>query len=274
MRINNQTSEDFRKNIGSYNSSTPFFKAIFDACKFGKFLDKKEITLLDGMSGPGKLGKDLLKIYKEQPDSKPNLRVFFNDIRAEPLAILKNEGFDVIQSDIRELDKNGIKFNIIAVRYGIKDFPMDQIPVALKAIYNSLESGGRLVIADMTAYSNDGQIGVIKFHSAKHEFAGRNLEKEGSLYIPQLGEWETFLCDAGFTSNGAYIGFTSDVETSQWKGQFGKNANDAEIIGKLNEFVCEIISTNPVFADEFQVKLDGEKVFVKFPIMVAYGEKP
>lgn len=280
----NQNSATFRQNIGSYSSATPFFKAIFNACQFEKFIAnrpdaKNPILLLDAMSGPGKLGKDLAKMYNEQKQPVDNLRVFFNDKLVTPLAQLVREGFDVVNCDVR--DHLWLQFDIIAVRYGLKDLPKDQIPLALESLHASLLPGGRLVIADMTAYSIDGQLGAIRLHSAKQEMAGRNPKTEGICHIPLPEEWAQLLAGAGFSKPEMHTGFTSDVETSQWKGQFSSKdtpelsaeARDMQFISTLNSLARELAQANPIFASEFNLRFEEEKVFVQFPILVISAEK-
>ncbi len=283
----NQNAQTFRKDIGSYSSATPFFKAIFEACNFERIAAKyaanhRPIMFLDAMSGPGKLGKDISKTYGEQkhPDS-PLLQVFFNDKRAVPLAPLGDAGFDVIPCDVRALHKFNLQFDVIAVRYGLKDLPKNQIPLALASLHASLLPGGRLVIADMTAKTHDGQKDVVILHSSKQALAGRDLKTEGVCHIPLREEWIQLLTQAGF-SNPAITGeFTSDVETSQWKGQFGSKdtpelsaeARDLQLIERLDKIASYIAHNSAVFTEEFGYKVDDGKTFIKFPIIVATGEK-
>ncbi len=282
----NQDSGAFRKNIGSYNPATPFFKAIFDACRFDKFnsqVSNEPIRLMDAMSGPGKLGKDILKMYNEQkPESGKDLHVFFNDKLDDPLSLLTREGFDTIKCDVRELGGSSQKFDIIAVRYGLKDLPKDQIPLALNSLRASLLPDGLLVIGDMTAYTPNGQRSVIKLHSAKQELAGRDSKTEGICHIPTVGEWERLLVNSNFSNLKTYTNFTSDVETSQWKGQFGSKdtpektaiEQDMEFIDRLNDLTHELAKSSPTFCNEFKTNFSADgKVFIKFPIVVISGEK-
>jgi len=269
-----QSSTIFRANIGSYGASTDFFGAIFRGCQFNSF-NARRLILLDAMAGPGKLGKDIRAKYKIETPNRAPLSIFFNDVRAEPLLQLRREARNnfIINCDAKEIDKSGRKFHIFAVRCGLKDLPQDQLPLALSAAYNSILPGGRIVIGDMMAYTSEGQNGIIRVHSAKQEFAGRNREQEGICFIPTAEEWAALLLKTGFSNVRIETGLTSNVETSQWKGQFGTGADDQAIIRELNSIIQATAISNPVFAREFNVRFDGEKTLIDFPIMVASAEK-
>jgi len=262
-----QDSAQFRAALASYSTANPFFMKILRHCSFEHMQTKREIRLLDAMAGPGKLGKDLKKVYSDAGFSVP-LLVAFNDVRAEPLAGLDKEGYETVQCDIRKIGASGQKFDIIAIRFGLKDLPEGQAQIALASVRAALVPEGKLVIGDMTAYSPEGQRGVNLIHAAKQRYAGRDEEKEGICFIPQRLQWEEMLHQV-FTGFVLVPGFTSIVDTSQWKGQFGPNADDGKIIAELNSLIRQASEANPTFAKEFNVRFEGEKVLIDFPLFVA-----
>lgn len=275
-----QSSGVFRKEIASYSSATPFFRAILDACISGARPRIPSLRFLDAMSGPGKLGRDLLPAL-EGLQSPGSVQVAFNDTRPEPLERLRSDGFATVQCDIRDLHRTRMVFDVIAVRYGLKDLPEGGAQQALSSIYQSLGPGGVLVIADMTAKSPQGQAGAIEVHAAKQRLAGRDERTEGRCFIPTDSQWLSLVREAGFGFTVLSSSFISEVETSQWMGQFAKSADplqqdahDSDCIRQMNELILATAHKNPAFSQEFCVRAEGEKVFVNFPIMVLSAVKP
>jgi ubiquinone/menaquinone biosynthesis C-methylase UbiE len=266
-------SRHFRGPINVHRSSTIVFRRMFGECHFGEFNGAK-INFLDAMAGRGELGKSIASIYANTEPNKIPLKVYYNDAREAPLSILQSEGQTTIKMDICEIDNAGNKFEVVAVRYGLKDLAKEQIPIALKAIYNTLRHGGRLVIGDMTARSEAGQKSVIAIQSAKLQFAGQNTKTEGTCFIPLIEEWPGLLKDAGFIGVGKPAMFTSSIETSQWKKHFGQNKDVKSIIRKMNEAIYHQGQVNTTFLKEFNVRFNGELVLIDFPIMVISGTKP
>ena len=90
----------------------------------------------------------------------------------------------------------------------------------------------------MFAYTPESQEGIISIHSAKQLFAGRS-PSYGSCYIPTLKEWISYLSLAGFIDvNVVYVG-TSNTYLDTWRGQFGKDINEDDILYKLREIAID-----------------------------------
>lgn len=273
-----QDSRTFRGGINSYGPSTDFFGKIMDACFKG--VSKQEMRLLDAMAGPGKLGKDL-KAKFEEKSAGQTLSIVFNDIRQEPLTLLEQQGHETLLADIRFL-QTAQKFDIVAVRYGLKDFRPNHIVKALASIFDSLAIGGRVVIADMFAPTLEGQEGIRAFHAEKQRLAGRNVAEEGECYIPLIAEWASLLEQAGFTSPVLHFTGTSDVDTQNWRGQFPKGSDESAIISHLNEFAFQLADANNAFGRDLQLNFvnlhslpfSADRVEAKFPILVMSAEKP
>ncbi len=273
--IKNQDAGMFRKEIASYNPKTAFFSKIMEACDFPKSAHMPYINILDCMSGPGKLGLDIRKKLQEtMPEEASKFFFYFNNATPEPLMTLPPDSLTVC-CDVRKLGQRcPLKFHTVMARYGIKDLPQIEQEKALKSIYESMAPGGRIVIADMTAYSPEGQTGIIDVHSAKQRLAGRNEAKEGRCYIPMIKEWSGLLADAGFQNVNVIFKGTSDTYTRQWAGQFGPGKNDQQIIVEINNIVRKTCEANPIFAKELDVTFSDDAVLLKWPIMVIKGDKP
>ena len=281
-----QSAEEFRKNIASYGFYNQFNRKIYK--KVIEALPDRELAfIVDGMSNKGKVGLGILERYnKEKPKARTRLAVIFNDILYEHLEPLYQKSYEIIHGDIRDLHKSGAKPDIVVVRFGIKDLPKigmrygiedlqksEQV-AALQSIRNSLFPGGTFVLADMAAYTMQGQDGIIKIHSAKQMYVGRNEAEEGRCHIPTSLEWIELLNKAGFKDGKMKVyHFRSDVETSQWKGQFGIDADEGQLIQELNSVIRRVAGDNTVFAQECNVKFVGDQVFISFPIMVISADK-
>lgn len=279
-----QGASEFRKGIKSYGL---LVEPVFKACEFQRFAGRPEVRFLDAMSGPGVLVlgrhddkhdepgiRDMLG--RELPEIAGRTSFYFNDFSHASLRKLPPDSLTA-PCDVRELAKSGFShsFHIATVRYGIKDLPWGEAQKkALVALRESLMPGGRLVVADMTAYTEHAQQGVIVVHSTKQKLAGRDEATEGLCYIPLFGEWTKLLMDAGFQDIRVTFTGTSDVDTRQWAGQFGPAADDQQMIAKMNEIIRQTCDSLPQFQKEFDVAFNGGAVTLRFPILVISADKP
>jgi hypothetical protein len=282
-----QSASEFRKDIKSYALLT---EPVFKACDFERFKARSSINFLDGMSGPGKLGLDIMKrLQGLLPAVAGKTSFYFNDVRIEPLRTLPEDTF-LARCDVRELGKRfPVLFHVVAVRYGVKDLPQGEQANALESIRESMAPGGRLVIADMTA-DRDAQQGIIEVHATKQRLAGRDEAKEGRCYIPRLGEWTALLAAAGFENVSVTHRDVSMVETEDWRGQFSADVSDGFAIPLLNGLIRDTAESNAAFGKECAVKVtakagapekpvsdlntDQISVSLSFPIVVIAADKP
>ena len=265
-----QGTKDFRANIGSYGSNTDFFSKIYEACTLFPSGNK----LLDGMSGPGKLGLAIRTRYnQEMPSGKLDLT--FNDVRSEALVDLSDQGYRTIACDIREIGKYAPnEFDRVVVRYGIKDLPEGQATVALESIYSSLVNGGRIVLGEMAAYTPEGQSGIIQVHGGKQVLAGRDVGTEGMCFIPTIEQWLGYAQNAGFQDVKVTHHDYSIVKVGDWSGQFGKITGDSEMLARMRETIRKQVESNPTFAEETNAHRDSEGEWhISFPIFVLTAEK-
>lgn len=201
-----QDAASFRSGVSSYGASSDISTALFEAFEFGRFRNQSgSFILLDAMSGPGKLGLEVIApkyAAQSEAEGMPELRVEFNDIDARVTQKLSGAGHIAWTCDVTDIDlPSGAgeeTFNYVAVRYGLKDFDKGEAEGALDAILYSLVKGGRIVIGDMTAETEAAQDGLISFHGAKQVMAGRNVNQEGFCYIPTTEEWVSLLVNADF----------------------------------------------------------------------------
>ena len=226
------------------------------------------------MAGPGKVGLAIEEKYKiEHAEDNSRLSITFNDSRPEPLNALKEQGYDTIHCDIRDLGRTGIRFDIITVRYGLKDLPIGEAEVALKSIFESLVSGGRVVLGEMMAYSENGQKGIMVVHGAKQILAGRSVNVEGNCYIPLMSQWQAYLSNAGFKEiEIPYRGY-SQIKIEDYRGQFGQGANDAEMLQKMREVTKAEALRNPKFQSEAKVCLRDGDWHISYPILAITAVK-
>ncbi len=269
----NNAGIDFRKNVGGYDPRNPLNRWAFSSCAFSRFRKGEKVFLLDAMAGPGKFGKMILDMHKEKKLAS-NINISFNDVRLEPLQYLKDEGFDVVHSDIRTITIQKM-FDIVIERFGLKDLPFDQVPIALEKIRNLLTSTGRIVIADMFATSKASQNEAIAVHAAEQHFAGRNEEQDGTCHIPTIDEWLSVLKSSGFRASVRYARAKGDIELSMYKGRFSQNPQDVGMIDYLNSAIVESCSKNSSFARDYLVSLanSNEKTKISWPYLVIVGEK-
>jgi len=282
-----QGQNEFRKDIGSYASTSPFFVKAFDALRLGERTGP--IIMIDAMAGPGKFGLDIRKTHHNSPNSKTKIWLAFNDIKKEPLMKINEEAdkrgedpYATIQCDICELntaeDMRFIgKVDIVTVRYGLKDLPKGHAQVALEAMRQTIADDGMVLVADMFAKSKEGQYGVNLVHAKKQELAGRNEQREGVCHIPTLEEWQVYFLEAGFKPKFIY-GTTSDVNTKNWTGQFVEDVSDPgdfKRIAMMDDIIKVACARHPEFQTEFQVSFASahREITLKFPIFVMVGEK-
>jgi hypothetical protein len=229
------------------------------------------------MAGPGMLvlGRPdkpgiMEMLSRKLPDIADRVSFYVNDVSYESLRKLP-EKMLIARCDVRELGQRfPVQFHIVAVRYGIKDLPQGEQAKALVSIRDSIVPGGRLVIADMTAYNARQQECITHVHTIKQTLAGRNIDEEGTCHIPTLLEWKLLLRNAGFKNVTITFTGTSDVNTTQWAGQFG--GNDKEKISAMNDLI-RVTAADRYFKNGCDVRFDGGQVTLKFPIMVITGDK-
>ena len=269
-----QGKEQFRAGVKSYSSATDFFGAIYTACDLTS-VKRSEISLMDGMSGPGKLALDIKKRYEEEIPGGPSLRLAFNDARAEALESLKASGFETVACDIREIDQHVRNaFDRFTVRYGIKDLPEGQAEVALRAIHGAIAPGGKVILGEMTADSIEAQRGIIQVHGTKQILAGRNVDSEGWCFIPTVEQWVQYAEGAGFTNVSVMHRDYSKVAIENWRGQFGKDANDDQMLEHMRGVVKDVATTNQSFKQETNAQQDDKGEWhIDFPIFVLVAEK-
>lgn len=271
--LKNGNSSNFRVNVGGYDPGNPMNQWAFRSCAFSRFRSGSDVFLLDAMAGPGKFGKTILELHKEKNISSV-IRISFNDVHLKPLNTLKEDGFEVIHSDIRCIKQKNI-FDIVIERFGLKDLPQGQLHVALQAIRDALKHNGRIVIADMFAISKSSQKEAIAVHAAEQRFAGRNEEKEGICYIPTIEEWVSVLNESGFKASVRHIRARGNIELSVYKGRFSKNADDEDMVDYINAVLLESCANNQYFARDYGVSFfhSSEKTKISWPYAVIVGEK-
>lgn len=277
-RTGTQGAADFRKDVRIYDPRDKFNKAVYRACEFGR-MQPGPVFMLDAMSGPGKLGGMVNRAFGEESSNgghrHKRLNLSFNDIREEPLMQLKADGFQTLHCDVRELGDVAKKhFHVIVVRFGLKDFPMEQKRDAIMSLHKALVRGCRLVIADMYAHSPESQQALNAIHAAKQELAGRNKETEGECFIPTAEEWTGLLEGAFMPVKVTYKGM-SNVDISQWRGQFGPDADDDKVLLKLDEMITRITMGNRQFEEECIVQLDPDHKHsrILFPVLVITADR-
>jgi hypothetical protein len=243
-------------------------EAVFKACDFQRFASRPAVNFVDVMSGPGRLGLDLReKLREAMPDKFPRFAFYFNDVDNKPLMNLAEIAL-IAPCNIYKLGQRfPVAFHIAAVRYGISDLSHEEQRRALASIYESMVPGGRLVIADMLAYSVQQQEGLMRVHSMRQKLAG----KKGTCYITTIPEWTYLLRNAGFQNVDVPFTGTSDVATRDWKGEFG---GDELKITVMNRVIHDTAAMNSEFQKGCEVVFKHMEASLKFPIMVMTGDKP
>jgi ubiquinone/menaquinone biosynthesis C-methylase UbiE len=266
----NQDAGEFRNAIRSYDPAGEFSAAIKDGAAFSRFGVNEQIKALDLMCGPGKLGK-MLEEHAAQ--TKRNVEMHYNDLSAENLAKIDAPAERKIACDAMEISRHAKGFDLIVVRYGIKDIVRDLQVRAIWEAREALKKRGRLLIADMTA-SRLSQPAVNNVHRMKQEFAGRDPKLEGVCHIPTLSEWKKNAQEAGFRKvRFIKKKLISPVDTMDWLNQFGCGETESmRKILALNSYILAMRNENREFGVEFNVRTDGDRVKLDFPIMVMIAE--
>ncbi|MFH1520795.1 MAG: methyltransferase domain-containing protein [Candidatus Micrarchaeota archaeon] len=261
-----QTREEFRRDITSYDSRTPFSRALKRAIGLSRFLTHEPVMVLDLMSGPGKVGQ-IIEEYAAR--CSKTVALYYNDKREFPLVTATDLPERRLVGDVRELSAivpPGLFFDLVVVRYGIKDLQQCDQQVAFNQIARVIKPGGKLIVADMVATA-DTQMAVNHIHAAKQELAGRLREIEGSCHIPTLAEWKTYAHSAGFDPRIVHHDISS-VTTTDWKNQFGVSEEQATIfIEQLDREIKYACRQWPDFKRVFRVDFDNHAK-LEFPIMV------
>ncbi|KKQ37460.1 MAG: hypothetical protein US55_C0032G0019 [Candidatus Levybacteria bacterium GW2011_GWC2_37_7] len=135
---------DEGKGPETYRSQS-LLDTIFKATGLENF--KGSAVFVDLMSGPGGIA---LNLQKKAPQH--SYAVLDND-KDQLKKIGEQEPVRKILADVRCLSvivEDG-SIDVATVRYGLKDIPKNQQPIALSGINYALKPGGVLVIADMVS---------------------------------------------------------------------------------------------------------------------------
>ncbi len=264
----------YRKSIKSHDL---LVEPVFKACRFN--FSRSRTTMLDAMSGPGGLGLELLAMFDRQRPrgNTSELAIIFNDVRKESIQQILgafSASFGTFNFDVCEVNAPTctLPFNVAAMRYGLTELTKNDQEAALKAIYNCLLPGGRLVVADMTAYNFWQQDGITRVHSARQGLAGRDVEKEGICHIPTINEWTSLAFGAGFVNVAIAFTGTNDVSVSQWAGEFDDGPEQK--IRTMNRIIKETAEGNESFKNGCAVEFGHAGASLKLPVIVLTGDKP
>ncbi len=272
-----------RKPAAPCSPDRVFFNKILDACDLQKVALRPAINFLDAMCGSGRLGLEVKERVRQTfQDRLIHFAFYFNDVAHEPL--MKLEGEFTAPGDVRELSqKFPGYFHVAAVRYGIKDLPQQEQLNALVSLRDSLVPGGRLVIADMTAYNVGQQDAIITVHAMHQRLTGRDEKAEGRCHIPTIMEWELLANSAGFKNVRITHVNVSRESTSQWAAEFGSGV-EAKMakIRFMNILISDLAVKNSDFLKSSKVTFaksgsgDSEtlEATLDFPIMVLAADKP
>ncbi|VVC02771.1 Uncharacterised protein [Candidatus Burarchaeum australiense] len=283
--IGRNTKEQFgREKILSYGKH-PFNDAIIDACRLEEFRGSPgPKNMLDLKCGPGKLSLEIIFPYYEElrrqnPGEYPPVEMYFNDAREGPLRVLEENGHagHIICCAVEDLplQEPFRKYDGIIERYGLKESAGQEIiEREMTAVSYVLKDTGIFVLGEMTAYSDATRESAEYVHGTKHGLAGRDLETEGMPTILKPDQWKKSLVRAGFTDITEHGRFTSNVETRQWEGQYGKEKQKEKeaMTAIMNRTILMEAEKNPAFKEEFNVRsemVDGIQIVrLDFPISV------
>ena len=155
--------------------------------------------------------------------------------------------------------------DVATVRYGLKDIPKNQQPIALSGINYALKPGGVLVIADMVSPEGAREWNIMQ-HSRKQQFSGRNIKEEGECYIPTEAEWLKMLREAGFEPE-IFDHYKSLVTTTDWVK--GKQITDDQRM-QMDAF---ILSAPENIKKEFNIRQEGQDVKIDYPVIIIKAVK-
>ena len=269
--VRGQSAEEFRKGIGGYDPKGDFAKAIKKALALERF-GRREPLIIDLMSGPGKVSKELIQPQAEAKGKK--VHTWINDVDPSALEKATSDPEKRVLCDVRELARKlPTLFDIAVARYGIKDLTAADQPWTFKEIRASLLPEGRLIVADMNA-SRANQDAVIFVHSMKQKLAGRDAATEGICHIPTKTQWLEYALKSGFSPVWIARNSISQVNTMDWKSQFGvPDEEGLRRVMEMNKVIAEACARWPGFQKEFNVRFEEEGIVkLDFPIMVMVAE--
>lgn len=219
--------------------------------------------LLDLMSGPGKLAEGLKRKI-------PELQITLLDLSEKQLQATQVPSDKVVANAIalpeRSLPFADSAFDYIVARYAIKDLTSKQQQEAMQEVRRITKKGGKFVIADMVAPTLQVRNWLIEQHSLKQQFSGRVIEAEGHCCINTEIGWMALLLLAGFEPSLSSR-HASYVVTSDWLK--GRQITEAQL-SKLNEFILDA----PQDAKrEFNIRQEGDKVMLNYPVVIIRGRK-
>jgi len=199
---------DFGKSPDIYRD-TSFVEKIRDAA--GLTTRSNPALVLDLMSGPGKVAGDLKRL-------SPDHDYVCLDLVASQLKKIPEEVTrKLISGDARALPFGSETFDIIVVRFGLKDLTESDQPKVLSVLQRILKPGGVLVVADMVSPDeNSAKEWLNQQHALKQRLGGRNETIEGTCHIPIKTEWLSLLGNAGFLAE-VYGESVSHVNTTDWE---------------------------------------------------------
>jgi hypothetical protein len=186
-------------------SHAPLLEQIFSACDFKNFLTQPKATIrvLDAMCGPDPVGLALKKKLRAVfPDDVGRTTFYFNDVNRYVSHLLPIDGSFtfILPCDIRKLhERSSVPFHIVVVRYGLTDLQKGGAEAALNSIRRSMTSGGRLVVADLSASAVRQQQSILAIRPEKNVIEGELPKNPGLCYLPTPEEWALLVSAAGFS---------------------------------------------------------------------------
>ncbi len=265
-------SAQYREKIKSHDV---LVDPVFKACKFD--YTKKELRLLDAMSGPGGLGLELLaKFDLGRPKGNTTiLDAVFSDARREPLKQI-DDAFPsmppAIHCDVHGL-RSDQKFDVAVVRYGLTELTNAGIQIALSHIRGCLAPGSRVVVADFAPAGEEARDGLSLMTNAVRYWFGRTKRMaDCPSTIPTAAEWPGRLVAAGYTDvRVEFNGVLKNLDASQWAGKLDLVV-DAKGIKAVNGLLLNTCLASQAFAREFNFRAGDEKVTFDLPVIVVAGD--
>jgi len=218
-----------------------------------------DVRVLDLMSGPGKLAGELKK-------SAPAL-YFCLDFAGSQLQKIPSETSNLrMLADVQALPIAPETFDVVVVRFGIKDLIASSQPDVIAGIYRILKPGGRLIVADMVAPEGAGEW-LNAQHALKQELGGRNPQIEGKCHIPSETDWIDLLIRAGFQPD-IFGKSVSYVNTSDWEKS---KQVTAEQLVQLNQMIGDVPET---IREAFNIRQEADGLKIDYPLVVLRAIKP
>ncbi|MBU0975148.1 class I SAM-dependent methyltransferase [Patescibacteria group bacterium] len=183
------------------------------------------LKVLDLMSGPGKLARELAK---QLPAT-----YYCLDFAGSQLSKISPEvSTSRILAEVQSLPIEFESFDVVVVRFGIKDLTIDAQPSVIAGLFRILKPNGCLIVADMMAPEGADEW-LNTQHALKQELGGRNPQIEGKCNIPSEAEWIGLLENAGFQAE-VFERSVSCVNTNDWKKS--KQVSGMQLV-KLNKMI-------------------------------------